>query len=81
MSLGRATNVSNVRFTVCGGLISSGGWGGFPPTTYRRPWHYNSSTYGIPPLKMGGAMLSIEKISFFKAYPPLYFLANSSTAY
>jgi len=20
-----------------------------PPTIYRRPWHYNSSTYSIPP--------------------------------
>jgi len=26
-------------------------------------------------------MLSIEKISFFKAYPPLYLFANSSTEY
>jgi len=33
-----------------------GGGGDFPSTTYRSPWHYNSSTYGIPPLKMGWAL-------------------------
>jgi len=30
-----------------------GGGVGFPHTTYRRPWHYNSSTHLIPPFEGG----------------------------
>jgi len=61
--------------------------GGFPPTTYCRPWHYNISTYGKaviyppyaqmginsppPPLKMGWALKNI-------LFQSLYFFANLS---
>jgi len=47
----------------------------FPATTYRRPWHYNSSTCVFPPFKMGWALKNIN----FNAYYPLYFFANLST--
>jgi len=52
-----------------------GGSGDFPATINCRPWHYNSSTHVIPPVKKE----CIEKRSFFNAYPPLYLFANSST--
>jgi len=49
----------------------TGGMGGFPPTTFCHPGHYNSSTCGIPRFKNG---MGIEKIYFFNVYPPFYFL-------
>jgi len=56
----------------------TGGMGGIPPpTTYRHPWHYNSSTC-VPPSLIRG--IGIEKRSYFNANPPLYFFANSSTS-
>jgi len=49
-----------------------------PPTpiTYRRPWHYNSSTCVIPPLKWGW---TLKKYPIFDA--PLLFFTNSSIVY
>jgi len=45
--------------------------GDFPPTTCRRPRHYNSSTYGIPRLKMGWAL---KKYPFSMPIPLSTFL-------
>jgi len=52
------------------------GYGGdFPPTTHRRPWHYNSSTcVTTSPFPLEG--ITIEKYPFSM---PLLF-ATSSTA-
>jgi len=36
--------------------ITGGGWWGFPLHYPSFSWHYNSSTYGIPHLKMGSAL-------------------------
>jgi len=53
-----------------------GGVGDFPPpTTYRRSWHYKSSTCAIPPLNGGWALKNI----LFQYLSPLYFFDNSST--
>jgi len=54
-----------------------GGDGGFPPTTYHGPRHYNSSTCVIPPSNGDKKWKTI----CFQCLPPLYFFANSSTAW
>jgi len=51
---------------------TTGGMGGdFCPTTYRRPWHYNSSTCVIPTLK-GVCALKTYIISM--PFPPFTYL-------
>jgi len=60
-------------------LVSSApitGWGGdgghFFPTTYRRPRHYNRSTYNIPPpIKI---VWALKKYPISMPIPPLCFL-------
>jgi len=37
---------SVVGAVICSAQITAGD---FPGTTYRRPWHYDSSTFGYPP--------------------------------
>jgi len=54
------------------------GVGGFPPTAYRRPRHYNSSAIVTLPLKR---RIGIEKRTILNAYHPIYFFANLSTVY